>query len=144
MSPRLPPRDGFTVIELMIAIVVLSIGMLAMATMLASSSRLQRLAASRGEVTAHAEAKLEELRSYGQTEADNALRTRLALGGSLTNEVTAYADSVDGVNGVRYIRRWQITAGVAGARSVQVRVLPRTRPRDHVPRIDVVATVLLQ
>jgi Tfp pilus assembly protein PilV len=40
-------------------------GGLAMAGLLVTSSRLERLAASRAEVTTLAEEKLEELRAYG-------------------------------------------------------------------------------
>jgi prepilin-type N-terminal cleavage/methylation domain-containing protein len=142
-SPR-RPRRGFTVVELLLAIMLLSVGMLAMAALLASSSRLQRLAASRGELATLAESKIEELRGYGQTDAADPLRARLALGGSLTSNVTSYADSVLGVNDVMYHRRWEVAAGIAGAREVRVRVLPRTTQRDHPTRFDITTLVLLQ
>lgn len=141
---RVAPRRGFTVVELLLAIMLLSVGMLAMAALLASSARLQRLSASRGELASVAEAKVEELRAYGQTDAADPLRARLALGGSLTSNVTDYADSVVGINSVVYHRRWQVSNGIAGAREVRVRVVPRTAQRDHPSRFDLTTLVLLQ
>lgn len=56
-------RRGFTIVELLLAIILLSVGMLASAGILVSSTRLQRLAGSRAELTMMGEAKLEELRA---------------------------------------------------------------------------------
>ena len=149
MSRRRPrraraPRRGFTVVELLLAIMLLSVGMLASAGILVSSTRLQRLAGSRSELTAMGEAKLEELRSYGQTAPADPLRAQLAIGGSTTVTTTAYADSVTGLNGVTYLRRWEVLAGIAGAREVHLRVEPKGRPRYHLPSLDFTSTVLLQ
>lgn len=138
------PRAGFTIVELLLAIVLLSVGMLGMAGLLVGSTRLQRLAGSRAELTTLAEAKVEELRGYGQTDAGDPLRARLALGGSTTSTVTSYADSVTGLDAVTYRRRWEITAGIAGARQVRIRVEPSTRPRYHVPHYELTSTILLQ
>ena len=137
-------RRGFTIVELLLAIMLLTVGMLASAAILVTSSRLQRMAGSRAELTALGEAKLEELRSYGQTIPADPLRARLAIGGSTTTTTTAYADSVTGLNNVMYLRRWQVTAGIAGARQVQLRVQPRTRPSHHLPYLDFTSTILLQ
>lgn len=137
-------RRGFTIVELLLAIMLLSVGMLASAGILVSSSRLQRLAGSRAELTALGEAKIEELRSYGQTIPADPLRARLAIGGSTTVTTTAYADSVTGLNDVVYLRRWQISAGIAGARQLQLRVQPRTQLHYHMPYLDFTSTILLQ
>ena len=142
-SPR-RRRHGFTVVELLLAIMLLSVGMLASAGILVSSTRLQRLAGSRAELTTLAEAKLEELRAYGQTIPADPLRARLAIGGSTTTTTMSYADSVTGLNDVVYIRRWQISAGIAGARQVQLRVAPRARAHYQLPSLDFTSTVLLQ
>jgi prepilin-type N-terminal cleavage/methylation domain-containing protein len=137
-------RRGFTIVELLLAIMLLSVGMLASAGILVSSTRLQRMAGSRAELTALGEAKLEELRSYGQTIPADPLRARLAIGGSTTVTTNAYADSLTSLNGVTYLRRWQISAGIAGARQVQLRVQPKSRPRYHLPSLDFTSTILLQ
>ena len=141
---RRRPRRGFTIVELLLAIMLLSVGMLAMAGLLVGSTRLQRLSGSRAELTALAEAKIEELRGYGQTGGSDPLRAHLAIGGSLTSNVNAYADSVTGLNNVVYYRRWAVSAGIAGARQVQVRVLPKVQPHYHLPQLDLTSTVLLQ
>lgn len=141
-APR--ARRGFTIVELLLAIMLLSVGMLASAGILVSSTRLQRMAGSRAELTVVGEAKLEELRAYGQTKSTDALRSRLALGGSTTTTTTAYADSVMGLNGTTYIRRWQISAGIAGARQVQLRVVPKSTPKYHLPYLEFTSTILLQ
>jgi len=141
---RTGARRGFTIVELLLAIMLLSVGMLASAGILVSSTRLQRLAGSRGELTALGEAKLEELRAYGQTGEADPLRAKLAIGGSTTVTTTAYADSLTGINGLQYLRRWQISAGIAGARRVQLRVEPKSRPSYHLPWLDFTSTILLQ
>lgn len=137
-------RRGFTIVELLLAIILLSVGMLASAGILVSSTRLQRLAGSRAELTMMGEAKLEELRAYGQTKSTDALRSNLAIGGSTTTTTTAYADSVTGLNGTTYIRRWQISAGIAGARQVVLRVEPKSTPKYHLPSLEFTSTILLQ
>ena len=144
-APRAPrARRGFTIVELLLAIMLLSVGMLASAGILVSSTRLQRLAGSRAELTSVAEAKLEELRGYGQTIATDPLRAQLAIGGSTTTTTTAYADSVMGLNGTTYLRRWRISAGIAGARQVVLRVEPKGTPRYHLPALEFTSTILLQ
>ena len=137
-------RRGFTIVELLLAIMLLSVGMLASAGILVSSARLQRMAGSRAELTSVGEAKLEELRSYGQTKSTDALRAKLAIGGSTTTSTTSYADTLTGINGTTYIRRWQISAGIAGARQVQLRVVPQDTPKYHLPYLDFTSTILLQ
>ena len=141
---RTTARRGFTIVELLLAIVLLSVGMLASAGILVSSTRLQRMASSRAELTALGEAKLEELRAYGQTIPADPLRAKLAIGGSTTTTTTAYADSLTGLNGTTYLRRWQISAGIAGARQVRLRVEPKNRPSYHLPSLEFTSTILLQ
>jgi Tfp pilus assembly protein PilV len=129
-------RAGFALVELLFAIVMLTVGTLAMAGVLAASLRLQRLSATRNEMTSLAEAKLEELRSYASPTSTPALKANLALGGSLTSIVASYADSVTLVTGARYYRRWQISTGVAGTRQITVRVLPKADVAYQVKRLD--------
>lgn len=144
-APRaLRARRGFTIVELLLAIILLSVGMLATAGILVSSTRLQRMAGSRAELTAVGEAKLEELRAYGQTKSTDALRSNLAIGGSTTTSVTGYSDTVVGLNGTTYIRRWQLSAGIAGARQVVVKVSPQSTPKYHLPSLEFTSTILLQ
>lgn len=142
--PRLRARRGFTVVELIMAIMLLTVGMLAMAGVLASSSKLQKVSQSRGEMTTLAEAKLEELRSYGATAPGDALRANLNLGGSRTSSVTGYSDQVTGVSGQTFRRRWEIVNGIAGTREVRLRVAPVTPSRGQLSRLDFTTLVYLR
>ena len=112
-------RAGFTLPELMLSVVLLAIGMLSVASLMAASHRQHRLAISRAGLATLAETKLDSLRSFAyasrvtfptltETEAA-ALRGRLAVGGSLTSNVANYSDVVTAPNGKTYDRRWQIT-----------------------------------
>ena len=136
-------RRGFTIVELVMAIMLLTIGMMAMAGVLASSSRLQKVSQSRGEMTTLAEAKLEELRSYGATVPGSTLRTNLALGGSRTSSVTGYSDQITGVSGQSFHRRWEIVDGIAGTREIRLRVRPVTASRGQLSQLDFTTLVYL-
>ncbi len=118
-------RAGFTLIELMIAIVMLSFGLLGMAGLMVSSTQVQQLATTRSQMTLVAESKLEELRSYGMTAATDPLRVRLNVGGSMAAPMAGYADSAQAPGGRWYYRRWQIVNDIAGMRRVNLRVVPQ-------------------
>ncbi len=142
--PLVGPRQGFGLIELMIAIMMLTVGMLGMASLMASSMKRQRLSNSRTEMTSIAEAKLEELRSYTMTPSADPLRARLAVGGSLTTPIANYSDSSLALNGRWYMRRWQVSTGVAATRRVDVRVLPRTPVAFDVRSLDFSTLMVFQ
>jgi prepilin-type N-terminal cleavage/methylation domain-containing protein len=120
-------RAGFTLPELMLSIVLLAIGMLSVASLMAASHRQQRLAVSRSGLAVLAEAKIDSLRSFGfaSTElgtvatetAEANLRANLAVGGSLTSNVSGYSDVVTAPNGRSYDRRWQISNDFTTANS---------------------------
>lgn len=119
-------RRGFSLAEVVAAIVVFTLGVLGSAGVMASSIRYQRLTSSRIEMVSIADAKIDELRAIGQTPLGNALRVQLAVGGSTTSPVSGYNDSVLNAEGRSYARRWQIAADPTGARRVSVRVEPVT------------------
>jgi prepilin-type N-terminal cleavage/methylation domain-containing protein len=135
-APARSARRGFTVIELMVAIMIISVGLLGMSSVMGSSSRLQTLAISRGEMATAAESKVEELRVFGGTATDSPLRVAIAVGGSIVAPVAGYSDSTEAVSGRWFYRRWQIQNGVAGTRQVTVRVVPKGPLRDLVKRLD--------
>lgn len=136
LAARLRGRAGFGLMELMIAVVVLGIGLLAMAAMMGSSVLRQRLTLSRAEHTLMAETKMDELRSYGMLPSTHSLRSRIAIGGSLTSLLTNYADSVQTAEGRWYYRRWTITAGTAGTRRAAIRVFPKVRRRAELSQLE--------
>lgn len=120
-------RHGFSLPELVVAMVILTIGMLFMVGIIGNGIRWQDAAASRAEMTTLAEGKIEELRAYGMARSTDPLRARVALGGSLASDVAGYGDTVDGPAGRRFGRRWEVTTDIAGARRVVVRVIPLSR-----------------
>lgn len=91
-------QDGFTLIECLIAMVITTIGLLAVAGLMGVGIRLQTESRDAIAATSFAKAKIEELQNYAPTAAQ---RTR---GGNLTTNVTNYNDSPD----ARFQRRWLI------------------------------------
>ncbi len=125
------PRKGFSLVELVIALMMLTFGLLSLASAMASTIAGQRVSSSRSELAVLAESKLEELRGYGNTLASDPLRTQLAIGGSYSATVAGYADTVTATDNRKYLLRWAITTGVAGTRKVTIRVGPMTRQRNE-------------
>ena len=134
-------RKGFSLVELVIALLMLTFGLLSLASAMASTIVGQRASSSRGELAVVAEAKLEELRGYGSTLATDPLRLNLALGGSLTSLVTGYVDTVQTAGNRQYELRWVIANGVAGARRVTVRAAPIARQRSEL-RFETYTTLI--
>ncbi|MDX1622717.1 MAG: type II secretion system protein [Gemmatimonadota bacterium] len=119
---------GFTLIELMIAIVILALAILGMATVLLGTSQWQERSESALELTTAAEAKLEDFRDYSA--ARTADTVQLLPGGSLTSSVDDHADSLRSAEGRWILRRWEVTSGPGSARTVALRVAPRNE-NDH-------------
>ncbi len=118
-----PSEAGFTLVEALIAMVVLTIGLVSMAELLAVTLRLQQLGRSETEAVRLAQDKLDQLMSLNFAAA-----AEIQLNGvdSLASNVANYFDTVPG-----YTRRWDIAAGpdsaagpVATIRQVTVRVIP--------------------
>lgn len=118
-------RSGFTLVELMMAIVMLSFGLLGLAGLMVSSTQVQQLSTTRSQMTLVAESKLEELRAYGMTAATDPLRARLNVGGSMAAPMANYADSAQAPGGRWYYRRWQVVNDIAGMRRVNLRIVPK-------------------
>ena len=125
------PRKGFSLVELVISLMMLTFGLLGLASAMASTIVGQRASSSRSELAVLAESKLEELRGIGSTVSTDPLRAKLAVGGSVTTATAGYADTVTAADNREYVRRWAITSGIAGARRVTIRVGPRVRQRSE-------------
>ena len=113
---------GFTLIELMLSIIILVVGLLGLATAMASMTRLQDLAQARAEMTLLADAKIEDLRGRAASRPPDS--SLIAVGGSLTTGTALHADTVSGRGGRRFARLWQVAAGAGGTRDVTLRVKP--------------------
>lgn len=101
--------------------VILTVGLVALAELLAVTMRLQQLGRNETSAVRLAEDLMDQLRSQNFDSSAS-----IQIGGSLTANVTSYNDTVPG-----YRRRWLVAAGPASAagavpnlRQVTVRVIP--------------------
>jgi prepilin-type N-terminal cleavage/methylation domain-containing protein len=105
--------SGFTLLEVLVALVLIGVGVLAAAPMFVYAMQGNAIAADFGSVGAIGVERMELLRSqdYGT----------LVPGGSLTANIAGYSDTSD----PDYIVRWQIAdnAVPAGTRSITVRAI---------------------
>ena len=136
-------RDGFTIVEVIVAVLVLTLGLLGMASIMGTTVQLQQLTSSRAEITTAAETKIEELRAYGNTHISDALRANVAIGGSTTAAVNGYNDNVV-ARGKTYTRRWAISQDVVGTRRVRVRVAPVVNRRTDLGSLEFTSLIWLR
>lgn len=139
-GPHPRTTAGFTLIELMFALVVLSIAILGMATVLAGTSRWQNRTESHMDLTGALEAKLEQLRDVALAGGPDT--TMLVPGGSLTTDVAGHADSVFSPGGRWVRRRWEVVSGPGDARTVTMRGF-YSEPGDHRIGAREIVTILL-
>ena len=114
VNPRLPLHIGLLAVALGVGAAIAS-----------GSLRAAHMSPSRAAMSAIAERKVAELRSFG---APRSARTEVAIaplaGGSLTADVPGYSDVVEGTDGRRFRRRWDIDAAPTGSRRIVVRIIP--------------------
>jgi hypothetical protein len=127
-NPRLPAHIG-----------LLAVGLGIGAAVAAGSVRAEQAAESRAEMSAFAERKAAELRSFAtlrSARTQAAAGSPLAPGGSLTTNLPGYFDLVDGTDGRRFYRRWDVDAAPTGSRRIVVRIIPAS-PRAGRDSLDV-------
>jgi prepilin-type N-terminal cleavage/methylation domain-containing protein len=137
-------RAGFTLVEIIVAIMILGVGMLAMASIMGATAQLQQLSSSRAEITTLAESKLEELRAYGMAASTDPLRAKVAIGGSLTTPTVGYRDTLVGIRGKTYARTWAIAEDVVLTRRATVRVQPVINGKNDVKSLDFTSLIWLR
>jgi prepilin-type N-terminal cleavage/methylation domain-containing protein len=126
-------EEGFTLIELMLSIIVLTVGVLGLASTMTSMTRYQDLSAAHADMTAMADNKFEQLRAAASTfHADT---VQLAIGGSLAVATAPHTDVVT-ERGRTYVRLWIVTAGPGGTRSITLRIQPVVDDVRTPARID--------
>ena len=108
-------QRGFTLVEMLIAMTILSFGLLAVAGLLLTATTLNALGKSTNDALAQAREKIEVLKTLPVEDAQR------AVGGSLTSDVDGYNDTVG-----NYKRRWQISVGPGTMRSYTVTAIPVT------------------
>ena len=116
---------GFTLIEVLIAMVILTVALVSMAELMAITLRMQQLGRNQTAAARIAQEKIDELMTANFT-----TNASVAIGGSLTANVANYNDVPTDVNGnnLPYRRRWLVQAGPAdpGVAANAVRVLTVT------------------
>jgi prepilin-type N-terminal cleavage/methylation domain-containing protein len=127
-SPRLArsgsSNDGFTLVEVVFAIFVLTVGLVAMAQLLAVSVRMHQLGRNTEIATQLAERKFEELMKLN---FDTAPEVQITGVDSLAADVANYFDTPAGT---LFTRRWLVEAGpVDRTRRVTVRMVPAQTDR---------------
>ena len=144
MQPTDTPHSerGFTLIEVLVSMVILTVALVALAELMAITVRMQMLGRNDTNATRLAQQKLDEL--VGLTPTWTAAPA-IQIGGSLTANVNNFNDAP--VAG--YTRRWQVTAGpndpgsnAGDLRIVTVRVVPNNL--DNRTRSTVELTTLLR
>ena len=99
---RLRGDSGFTLVEVLVSMLILTIGMLAIAALLAVATQMAMGAREAGRSTRLAQDKIDELMKSNFTTAP-----AIAIGGDLTTDVANYSETpLDGVT-----LRWAVTAG---------------------------------
>lgn len=101
---------GFSLIECVFAIVILTVGLLAVAALASVAVKRETFAYKTSETSTLAASKIEEIKAGN-----------LLVGGSLASDVTGYSD----VPNFEYSRRWQISDGPSGTKQVTVVVFPQ-------------------
>jgi prepilin-type N-terminal cleavage/methylation domain-containing protein len=118
-SPRLRDERGFTLIETLVASIVLTVALVAVAQLMAVSIRLHQTGRDSATAARLAQDKVEEMMKMNFT-----TNPAIQVGGSLDTNDDNHFD-IPANSG--YTRRWQVAAGPAGnprLRTVTVRLVP--------------------
>lgn len=127
---------GFTLVETLIAMVILTVGLVSMAELLAITLRMQMLGRNETAAVRLVQSKIDELVAV---DFGGAAAASVAVGGSLDSDVTGYNDDPeDGVH-----RRWQIAAiaGETNVRLLTVRIIPLVNDRRSSTRIQLTTII---
>jgi Tfp pilus assembly protein PilV len=116
-EPRRRSEAGFTLVEVVIAAMILIIGLLSLAQLLGVSIRAESLARHGAEATRLAQGQLDALM---KADFDTDPRVQVTPTGvdSLNTDVANYFNAPS----ARSTIRWRVSAGPAGTRVIQLRV----------------------
>jgi prepilin-type N-terminal cleavage/methylation domain-containing protein len=139
-SPSASNQRGFTLVEVIVAMLICVVGIVAMAGLLAITLRMQQLGRNSTSAVRMAQDKIDELSAMNFNTS-----AQVACGGSLTTNATDHND-VPVVNGVNmpYRRRWLVQAGPDAdpqLRMVTVRLIPNNVDRNVATQYDLVTVI---
>lgn len=117
--------EGFTLVELIVAMVIFSFGVLVGVALLGTGYKWEGQAEIETQMTVAGEMKIEELKAIAGTNLPDTVA--LVPGGGIDSNVSGYWDTAE-VDGRTFTRRWMVQAGPAGTRQVVVRVVPLDPP----------------
>lgn len=128
--PSSASRGGYSLIEVLVALFLMSVGVLGVAPLFLWSMEQNATGADLGRAGARANARLELLRATPFVD--------LAVGGDLDNSVAGYFDETD----PKVTVRWEVVdgGGPNGTRTIRVRAIPVRHPA--VPQRAVELTML--
>ncbi|MGE0039572.1 MAG: prepilin-type N-terminal cleavage/methylation domain-containing protein [Vicinamibacterales bacterium] len=128
---------GFTLAEVLVASLILTVSLVALGELLAVSTRLFMLGRESTEAVRLAQDKIEEL---AKADFDTTPGLQLTGANSLDSDVANYFDTP----AVGYTRRWQVDAGPdanPSLRQVTVRVIPTLTDRRVAAPVEIVTIV---
>lgn len=132
------PTDerGFTLVEVLIAMIILTIALVSLAELMAITLRAQLLGRNETAAVRLAQSKIDELVATDFWPTENPLVT---VGGSLTSNVTNYNDSPES----GYTRRWQVEAiaGETRIRKLTVRIIPPISDRRTTAQVELTTII---
>ena len=102
-------RHGFSLVELVFALMILTIGVLGMASLMTAASRSEMRATARMELTEVVQNKLEQLRAAAA--GGTADTVQLNVGGTLGTPVADHVDTTASSAGRWYVRTWEVSNG---------------------------------
>lgn len=123
---------GFSLAEVLISMVIMMVGLVAVAQLLAVSVQTHLLGRRTSEAAMLATSKLEDLAKLNHASAA-AIQISPTSPDPLTSNVTNYFDTSNG-----YTRRWRVTAGPSSdTRQVTVRVSPPANRQPWLKTVEV-------
>jgi prepilin-type N-terminal cleavage/methylation domain-containing protein len=127
-------EGGFTLVEVLIAMVILTVALVSMAELMAITLRMQMMGRNETSAVRLAQSKIDQL-----VNLNFATNAAANVGGSLTANVANYFDT----DAPGFTRRWQIQAiaGETKVRTLTVRVIPNINDRRTNAQIDLVTII---
>jgi prepilin-type N-terminal cleavage/methylation domain-containing protein len=134
---NLSNQRGFTLIEALVAMMVATVGLMAMAELMAVTIRMQQLGRNATSASRLVQDKIDELNTVGFAAAS------MSCGGSLTAPDANHRDTPVNANG-DYTRRWLVEAGPDASpslRKVTVKVIPTVKDRRVTSEFEVTTII---